>query len=360
LRKSKLGLALAMMLVISGLLGACGTDKGKDKGKDEGTTGSNEVNENAVSVAMVTDTGGVDDKSFNQSAWKGIEEFGKENGLEKGDEGYDYLESNDASEYEANLNRLVRRDFDVVYGIGFLLKDAIETIAEQNPDTMFGLVDEESEVENVASIMFKEQEGAFLAGAAAALMTKSDKIGFVGGMEIPVIERFHAGFIAGVAAVKPDIKVDVQYTGNFDKAEDGKAAANRMYTSGVDIIFHAAGGTGNGVFSEAKERKSANPDEFIWVIGVDSDQYEEGQVGDHNITLTSMLKRVDLSVISVAELAAKDEFPGGEITRYGIAEGMIELADSRGAIPQDVLDKIDELSKKIVDGEIEVPEDPKQ
>ncbi|MBO1913843.1 BMP family ABC transporter substrate-binding protein, partial [Microvirga sp. 3-52] len=119
------------------------------------------VNENAVSVAMVTDTGGVDDKSFNQSAWKGIEEYGKKNGLEKGDKGYDYLQSNDASEYETNLNRLVRRDFDVVYGIGFLLKDAIETIAEQNPDAMFGLVDEESEVENVASIMFKEQEGSF-------------------------------------------------------------------------------------------------------------------------------------------------------------------------------------------------------
>ena len=246
---------------------------------------------------MVTDTGGVDDKSFNSSAWKGIQEYGKANGLEKGDGGFDYLQSVDASEYEANLNRLVRRDFDLVYGIGFLLKDAIETIAQQHPDNMFGLVDEESDVANVASIMFKEQEGAFLAGVAAALMTKSNKIGFVGGMDIPVIERFHAGFVDGVAAVNPDIKVDVQYTGNFDKAEDGKAAANRMYTSGVDIIFHAAGGTGNGVFSEAKERKTSDNNAYVWVIGVDSDQYEEGKVGDDNITLTSMLKRVDLAVV---------------------------------------------------------------
>ena len=137
---------------------------------------------------------------------------------------------------------LVRRDFDLIYGIGFLLKESIEEIAEQHPDNKFGLVDEISDRPNVASIMFKEQEGAFLAGVAAALMTKSDKIGFVGGMDIPVIERFEAGFLAGVAAVNPEIKVDVQYTGEFGKAELGKATANRMYSSGVDIIFHAAGG----------------------------------------------------------------------------------------------------------------------
>ena len=357
MKKRRFGLALSIMLVGSALLGACGTDKGKD---NEGGTGTKvEKNENAVSVAMVTDTGGVDDKSFNQSAWKGIQDYGAANGLEKG-EGFDVLESTDASEYEANLNRLVRRDFNVVYGIGYLLKDAIETIAKQNPDTKFALVDEESDVANVASIMFKEQEGAFLVGAAAALMTKSGKIGFVGGMDIPVISRFHAGFVAGVAAVNPDIVVDVQYTGDFDKAENGKAAANRMYSTGVDIIFHAAGGSGNGVFSEAKERKSANPDEYIWVIGVDSDQYEEGQIGDHNITLTSMLKRVDLAVKNIAELAEKGEFPGGEITRYGLADDGIALADSHGAIPKEVLDKVEAYAKDIADGKIDVPEDPKK
>ena len=144
---------------------------------------------------MITDTNGVDDKSFNQSAWKGIQDYGKENNLEKGDGGFDYLESKSDADFEPNLNRLVRRDFDLVYGIGFLLKDAMETIADQQPDKMFGLVDEIADRPNVVSIMFKEQEGAFLAGATAALMTKSNKIGFVGGMEIPVIERFHAGFV---------------------------------------------------------------------------------------------------------------------------------------------------------------------
>ncbi|MEK5039489.1 BMP family lipoprotein [Sporosarcina sp. FSL K6-3457] len=354
--KRKFGLAMSLVLAAGTILGACGTDKAKDSESTDSKGGT--TSEENFSVAMITDTGGVDDKSFNQSAWKGIQEYGEENNLEKGDGGFDFLTSTSDSDYEPNLNRLVRRDFDIVYGIGFLLKDAIETVADQHPDAMFGLVDEISDRPNVASIMFKEQEGSYLAGVAAALMTKSDKIGFVGGMEIPVIERFHAGFVAGVAAVKPDITVDVQYTGAFDKAELGKATANRMYSSGVDIIFHAAGGTGNGVFSEAKERKSADKDAYVWVIGVDSDQYDEGQVGDENITLTSMLKRVDVGVKNIAELARDGKFPGGEVVTYGLADEGIALADSRGAIPEDVLTQIDEFAKKIADGEIEVPEFP--
>lgn len=355
--KRKFGLAMSMLLAAGTMLAACGTgsDNAKDN-EDTGTTGGS--TEENFSIAMITDTGGVDDKSFNQSAWLGIQEFGEENNLEKGDGGFDYLESNSDADYEPNLNRLVRRDFDLVYGIGYLLKDGIETVADQHPETMFGLVDEISDRPNVASIMFKENEGSYLAGVAAALMTKSNKVGFVGGMEIPVIERFHAGFVEGVKAVNPDITIDVQYTGAFDKAELGKAQANRMYSSGVDIIFHAAGGTGNGVFSEAKERKTADKDAYVWVIGVDSDQYDEGQVGDQNITLTSMLKRVDVAVKNVAELARDGEFPGGETITYGLSDEGIALADSRGAIPDDVLAQIDEYAKKIADGEIEVPEVP--
>lgn len=351
MNKRKFGLAMSLVLAAGTILGACGSGKEKNNEK----AGSKEDH---FSIAMITDVNGVDDKSFNQSAWKGIQDFGNENNLEKGDGGFDYLESKSDAEFEPNLNRLVRRDFDLVYGIGYLLKDAMETIADQHPEKMFGLVDEIADRPNVVSIMFKEQEGAFLAGATAALMTKTDKVGFIGGMEIPVIERFHAGFVAGVEAVNPDITVDVQYTGAFDKAELGKAQANRMYTSGVDIIFHAAGATGNGVFSEAKERKSANKDADVWVIGVDSDQYDEGQVGDQNVTMTSLLKRVDVAVKDVAELARDGEFPGGKVKTYGLAEEGMALTDSRGAIPEDVLTKLNEFKQKIAAGEIEVPEFP--
>ena len=133
-----------------------------------------------------------------------------------------------------------------------------------------------------------------------------------------------------------------------------------MYSSGVDIIFHAAGGTGNGVFSEAKERKSANKDEYVWVIGVDSDQYEEGQVGDENVTLTSMLKRVDNAVADIAQQAKDGEFPGGETKEYGLHDEGVSLADSRGAIPEEVLSEIEKYNEKISNGEIEVSADWEQ
>ena len=349
--KRKFGLALSMILAAGTLLGACGTDKAKEK---EGSTST--PKEDTFSIAMVTDTGGVDDKSFNQSAWTGIQEYGKENNYKKAMAVLITYNQKKTLITCQTLIKLVQRDFDLIYGIGYLLKESIEEVATQRPDNKFALVDEVSDLPNIASLMFKEQEGSFLAGVAAAHMTKSGKIGFVGGMEIPVIERFEAGFLAGVAAVKPELKVDVQYTGDFAKAELGKALANRMYSTGVDIIFHAAGGSGTGVFAEAKERKKADPNAYVWVIGVDSDQYEDGQIGDDNITLTSMLKRVDIAVKNTAELAAKGEFPGGEVTTFGLADEGIALADSRGAIPQDVLDEVAKYTKQIADGEIEVPE----
>lgn len=236
------------------------------------------------------------------------------------------------------------------------MEKPITTIAEQQKDAQLAIIDAVVDAPNVASVMFKEQEGSYLAGVAAALMSESKQIGFVGGMEIPVIERFEAGFLAGVKAVDDTIKVDVQYTGKFDDAALGKTTANRMYSSGVDIIFHAAGGTGNGVFAEAKERKTKDKDANVWVIGVDSDQYEEGAVGDTNVTLTSMQKRVDVAVQNIAKETMEGKFPGGKTVTYGLAEEGVQLADSRGAIPEDVLAKIEEYSKKIASGEIVVPE----
>jgi basic membrane protein A len=354
LTKRKFGLGLSLMLAAGTMLTACGSsDEGSSTG---GSSESGGEKANDFSVAMVTDVGGVDDKSFNQSAWEGLQQFGEENGLKKGDGGIEYLQSKSDADYNTNLNNLIRRDFDVVFGIGFLMEGAVKEIAEQQKDAQLAIIDAVVDAPNVASVLFKEQEGAYLAGVAAALMTESKKIGFVGGMEIPVIERFEAGFLEGVAAVDDTIEVDVQYTGAFDKAELGKTTANRMYSGGADIVFHAAGGTGNGVFTEAKERKEADPDANVWVIGVDADQYEEGQVGDANVTLTSVLKGVDQAVIDISNKAKEGNFPGGETVTYGLAEDGVGLADSRGAIPEDVMAKIDEYKQKIADGEIKVSE----
>ncbi len=355
LTKRKFGLGLSLVLAAGTILGACGS-KDEEKTDEGSNTGSGTAEKADISIAMVTDVGGVDDKSFNQLAWEGIEAFGKEHGLKKGDGGYDYLQSQSDADYINNITNLVRRDFDVVYGIGMLMEKPIGTIASQQPDAQLAIIDAVVDAPNVASVMFKEQEGSYLAGVAAALMSESKQIGFVGGMEIPVIERFEAGFLEGVKAVDPSIKVDVQYTGKFDDAALGKTTANRMYSSGVDIIFHAAGGTGNGVFAEAKERKTKDANANVWVIGVDSDQYEEGAVGNTNVTLTSMQKRVDVAVQNIAKEAMEGNFPGGKTVTYGLAEEGVVLADSRGAIPDDVLAKIDEFSKKIAAGEIVVPE----
>lgn len=352
--KRKFALGLSVMLAASTMLAACGSEEEATSGGSGGGEGEKETSD--FSVAMVTDVGGVDDKSFNQSAWEGLEMFGKENGLEKGDGGIDYLQSKSDADYNTNLNKLIRRDFDVVFGIGYLMEGAVKEIAAQQPDAQIGIIDAVVDAPNVASVLFKEQEGAYLAGVAAALMTETKKIGFVGGMDIPVIERFEAGFKEGVKAVDETIVVDAQYTGAFDKAELGKSTAALMYDSGADIVFHAAGGTGNGVFTEAKERKEANPDANVWVIGVDADQYDEGKVGDANVTLTSVLKRVDQAVLDISNKAKEGNFPGGETTTYGLADEGVGLADSRGAIPEDVQAKIDEYKEKIASGEITVPE----
>lgn len=347
MKKRKFGLALSVVLAAGTLLGACGS-------KDDTSKGDKEDN---FSLAMVTDLGGVDDKSFNQSAWEGIQKFGKDNGMKKGDGGYDYLQSASSSEYNTNLTNMNRRNFDLIFGVGYLMADAVKEVADQKPDTNFSIIDATVDAPNVASILFKEQEGAFLAGVAAASATKSNKIGFVGGIDIPVINRFHAGFVEGVKAVNPDIKVDVQYTGAFDKAELGKTTANRMFTTGVDVIFHAAGATGNGVFTEAKERKAKDPNANVWVIGVDADQYKEGQVNDKtNVTLTSVMKRVDVAVQDVAKQAKEGKFPGGETLVYGLSDNGMALADSHGAISDETMKKIDDFAKQIADGTIKVPE----
>ncbi len=343
------------MLAAGTMLAACGSDEETPAGSTTGEGGEGTEETSDFSSAMVTDVGGVDDKSFNQSAWEGLVKFAEDNGLEvEADGGVDYLQSQSDADYNTNLNNLIRRDFDVVFGIGFLMEGAVAEIAGQQPEAQIAIIDAVVEADNVASVLFKEQEGAFLAGVAAALMTETGKVGFVGGMDIPVIERFEAGFIAGVEAANPDVEVDVQYTGAFDKAELGKTTANRMYQDGSDIIFHAAGGTGNGVFTEAKERKEAG--ENVWVIGVDSDQYDEGQVGEDNITLTSVLKRVDNAVYNISEQAKNGEFPGGETVVYGLSDDGIGLADSRGAISEDIMTQIEEFKQQIVDGEVTVPE----
>jgi basic membrane protein A len=346
LKKRKFGLALSLVLAAGTILGACGkAEKEEAKGKEE----------DSFSVAMVTDVGGVDDKSFNQSAWEGLKEFGKEHGYEKG-KGIDYLQSKSNSDYTPNLNTLVRKDFDLIFGIGYLLAEPVAEVADQRKNAKFAIVDSVVEKDNVASITFKEHEGSFLVGVVAGLTTKSNKIGFVGGVDGSLINKFEAGFIAGVKSVNPNAEVKVQYAGDFGKPEIGQQIANSMYSQGIDIIYHASGGTGNGVFTAAKDLKKKDPNSYVWVIGVDRDQSEEGKIDDQtNVTLTSMVKRVDIAVKDLANKTKEGNFPGGKIIEYGLEQDAVSIAPTKDNVSEEALKAVEEWKQKILKGEIKVP-----
>ncbi|WP_050614837.1 BMP family lipoprotein [Bacillus testis] len=352
MKKRKIGLALSFVLAAGTLLGACGSKDDSDKSSD-----SNKKDN--FTVAMVTDTGGVDDKSFNQSAWEGIQKYGKDNGLKEGKGGYDYMQSKAESDYSPNVNTLVRNKFDLIYGIGFKLEDAISQAAKQRPDTKFAIVDSVVEGDNVASITFKEEDGSFLVGVAAAKASKSNKIGFIGGVDGELINKFEVGFIAGVKSVNPKADVKVQYAGDFGKADVGKQIANSMYSQGIDVIYHAAGGTGNGVFTAAKEIKKADPSKNIWVIGVDRDQADEGKLNvngkDMTVTLTSMVKRVDIAVADLAEKAKDGKFPGGEEIKYGLEDNAITVATTGDNLSEDTQNAIKEWTEKLKNGDVKAP-----
>lgn len=310
-------------------------------------------------VAMVTDVGGVDDKSFNQSAWEGLQAFGKENNLSQGVEGYDYFQSQSDSDYITNLTSAVQTNYDLIFGIGYKLEAAIAEVAAQYPDRHFAIVDSVVDADNVASLTFKDHEASFLAGVAAAMTTKTNKVGFVGGVEGFVIDRFEAGFVAGVKAVNPDVEVVVEYAGSFADAPKGKQLAAAMYSNNVDVIFHASGDTGNGVFSEAKDIVTNDPSKEIYVIGVDRDQDAEGIVEidgkERQLTLTSTLKQVGEAVKAFSTAAKEGKFEAGQKV-YGLEDGGVGLTD--GVLTDEVKAAVKEYTEKIIKGEIEVPEKP--
>lgn len=353
MKKRKFGLAMSLVLAAGTFLSACGGNE--EKPADEGGATGEATD---FKIGMVTDQGGVDDKSFNQSSWEGIKKFGEDHGLKEG-EGYRYIQSESEADYIPNLGQFADAGFDVTFAAGFLLEDAVQTSAEQNTSAHFALIDSELSdenfnpvtLDNVATVMFEEHQGSFLVGAIAAKHTKTNKVGFVGGVDSPLIKKFESGFKAGVKSVNPDIEIVVQYADTFVDASKGSTIASTMYSQGADIIYHAAGNAGNGVFTEAKNRKKNGED--VWVIGVDRDQHEEGM--PENVTLTSMIKRVDNAVYEISKLAMEGNFPGGKTTLFGLEEDGIGIAPTTDNINQEDLDLVEELKEKILNGDITVP-----
>jgi len=337
--KKVLSVLSVATLSLSLVLAGCGSKEAQPQGQtgaNGGATGSAPT----IKVGMVTDVGGVNDNSFNQSAWEGLQKLQKDLNLPQ--DNVNYLQSTSDAEYVPNLTQFVKDKWDLTWGIGFLMGDHLKKVATENPDSKLAIIDAEVDAPNVESVLFKEHEGSFLAGVVAAKMSKSKKVGFVGGVEIPVIKRFELGFEAGVKAADPSVEVIKVYTGAFDKPDLGKSTASQMYGQGADIIFHASGGTGDGVFNEAKDRKAKGQD--VWVIGVDKDQ--SLTFGDE-ITLTSMVKRVDEAVYLVSKDLTEGKFEGGKIKWLGLAEDGVGLAStSNKNVPEDILKQVEEYKQK--------------
>ena len=246
--------------------------------------------------------------------------------------------------------------FDPVIAVGFAYAPALTKVSEEYPDVHFAIIDDETiESDNVADLVFAEEQGSFLVGAAAALKTQTDTVGFVGGVETPLIQKFEAGYVAGAEAVNPDIDVLTTYltqvpdfSGFADPAK-GKTAAQGMFDNDADIVYHAAGGSGGGVFEAASESGNL-------AIGVDSDQYETADPSVQDVILTSMLKNVDVAVFEYLSGAAEGDAPTG-ITRYDLAADGVGYSTSGGQV-DDIATQLDDYKQQIVDGEIEVPSTP--
>ncbi len=309
-----------------------------------------------VTAALVFDIGGRGDQSFNDSAAAGLDRATDFLGINP-------VESspNPDGSNRAELLQLSSDGADLVIGVGFLFGESIAAVAANNPDTYFGIIDSAPDgTDNLAGLVFAEHEGSFLVGAAAALKSTTGTVGFIGGVDIPIIRKFHAGFEAGVYAVDPDIEIIAAYVTeppDFDgwsQPAEGKIIAQSMYEAGADVIYHAAGGTGAGLFEAAKEFSEAG-DSKVWAIGVDSDQYWTSAEEVRPYILSSMLKRVDVAVYTAIERVVNGTFTGG-VTVFDLAANGVGYSISGGFI-NDIIPQLEEFKQAIIRGDIVVPEE---
>ena len=291
-----------------------------------------------VKIGMVTDVGGVNDKSFNQTSWEGLQALDPEV-FE-----VNYLESKTDADYQTNINTFIDEEYDLIICVGYMLADATREAAEANPDQLFAIIDDATiDLPNVACLMFAQEQASYLVGLVAGSVTESKTVGYVQGMVSDSMNLFGIGYITGVLEACPDATV-LQYNANaFGDIAGGSTAAKDMITKGADVIYHAAGGTGIGVISACDE-------EGIWAIGVDTDQAPLAP--DH--VLTSAMKRVDVAAQDISKAVAEGNFTAG-IHMYDLSNGGVDLAPTRDHIPAEVLETVEAAKTAIINGEKSVP-----
>lgn len=303
-------------------------------------------NEKKFSTAMVTDTGGVYDQSFNMSSWQGMRRFAEKTGAK-----VSYVESRQSSDYSINMDRLADENMDLIWAIGFSLADVLKRAAETNPELNYAIIDYsygDETLENVTGVMFRAEESAFLAGYVAGKTTKTCKVGFIGGIASIVVDQFEYGFRAGVdyAAKERGVNIEFvsQYAESFSDAAKGKAIALKMYSHGCDIVFHAAGSVGVGLIEAAKETNN-------FAVGVDMDQ---SNLAPKNI-LTSALKNAGQAVELVSTKLMNGEKIGGKTLSFGLSEGCVGLPEFNPNIEPKVYISAMKIKEEISAGNIMPP-----
>jgi basic membrane protein A len=332
----------SVLVALALLLSACGGD-GDGEAAPETATAS----EPAVRVGLITDAGQLNDRGFNQLAYEGLKRAMKQPGIEGR-----VVESRSANEYVPNMTTLVRRGYELIIGVGFAQGDAIDTAATKFPDTKFVIIDVDQtslkhKPKNVVGMLFREEQAGYLAGYLAALEVKRgggrSVLGTVGGFKEPPVDRFIAGYQAGVKAVIPSAQLLNAYSSDWEDQAKCKELALNQIARGAQVVFHVAGGCGLGALDAARERK-------IWGIGVDADQ---AFLGPH--VLTSALKRVDEGVFRTIMDVRNGRWVGGRNVTYGLAQDGVGLGTISKQVPRADLDKLDQQSEKIAAGEIDVP-----
>lgn len=296
-------------------------------------------------IGMVTDVGGVNDGSFNQSAWEGLQRAGEAFGCE-----VKYIESKGDADYVPNIESFLDEDYDLIVCVGYMMADAVRDAAELYPDQKFAIIDDASnaDLDNVTCMMFEQEQASYLVGLAAGYTTESNIVGFVTGAANETMNSFGYGYCAGVLDANPDATILQYNANNFGDASGGKTAVNTMVTKGADVVFHAAGGTGIGVIDGCKENK-------IWAIGVDSDQ---SPLAPETI-LTSALKRVDNACYDATKKTILGTLEGG-VETYDLAAGGVDIAQTKDNLSKDVLEKIEKAKKDIIAGDLVVPKNQEE
>lgn len=317
--------------------------------------GGGESKDCPIKVGFVTDTGGIDDKSFNQGSWEGIQKWAKENNL--GEDCTSYVQSNAEADYVPNLSSMADNGFDFIIAAGFLFEDSMKEVSKKYPDTKFFVIDTVVPEPNVVSGVFAAEQSSYLAGVAAAMQAKAEggnAVGFVGGTDTELIQAFQAGYEQGVWSVDPTMTVMVDYAGAFNDSAKGGSLAEKQYGAGAKVIYHAAGGTGGGVIKNAIEKAEAgNP---VWVIGVDRDQYEDGKYGSEgkSVILTSALKKVDVATYQETKKMMEGKFEGAKTITFDLHNDGVGVPAENPNLSDDIKAAIDKAIEDIKSDTVKV------